>query len=396
MLFNVHRMPTNNAPLLRCSAQLSALCLVVIFSLLTTAFAKLPPALSDMKIKAIALQDFDSQEFLIEHNADERLEPASITKLMTAYVVYKALQSKEITLESKFTVSKKARYATGSRMFLEEGSEVSVNNLLKGLVIQSGNDAAITLAEGIAGTEEEFVKRMNQLAQAIGLKNSHFQNASGLPVENHYTTAKDIAKLASQIIGEFPDYYKTYKEKEFTWNNIRQPNRNRLLFTDPSVDGLKTGHTESAGYCLAASAIRDERRLVSVVLGANDIKHRTSESKRLLNYGFEHFKKVRLYEADKEIAKQAVKYGLSDSVSVTLEKPLELIVDKNQVANLKVNLVFPTVLEAPISKGQTIGDIVISIDGETLKKQPVVAQQAIEEMGFFRKLWTKFIEWLTS
>lgn len=364
--------------------------------LLSTAHAALPEALKDIAVEGLVLQDFESQSVLIEHNADKRLEPASITKLMTAYVVYTALARGDITLDSEFVVSENARQAVGSRMFLERGSKVSVRDLLSGLVIQSGNDAAIALAEGIAGSEAAFVEQMNVEAKLLGLTGTHYQNASGLPMEDHYTTAKDIALLSSHIIKDFPDYYKTYQEKEYTWNNIRQHNRNRLLFIDNSVDGLKTGHTESAGYCLAASAKRGDTRLISVVLGAANDKSRTTESKRLLDYGFDNFIKVRLYEPNQEIAQQAVQYGKSETVAITVNTPLELFIEKSQADKVKVNLVFNDTLVAPIVKNQPLGEIVVSIDDKTIKSQPVVALNHVEELGFFKKLWAKFKAWLAS
>lgn len=383
-----------NQPKTRFILAFSALIIALLMT--TSAIAKLPDGLKDMPVEGLVLQDFDSQAILIEHNADKRLEPASITKLMTAYVVYKAIESGQYDLNHEFTISQNARQAPGSRMFLEQDSKVSINNLLKGLVIQSGNDAAIALAEGIAGSEELFVKQMNTQAQLLGLAGTHYQNASGLPMPEHYTTAKDIATLASHIVRDFPAFYETYREKEFTWNKIRQPNRNRLLFIDDSVDGLKTGHTESAGYCLVASAKRGDIRFISVVLGAKSDKSRTAESKRLIDYGFDNFKKITLYDANQEISKQAVKLGKSDTVAVAVNAPLEMFIEEANAAKIKVNLVFEQQLTAPINKNQVLGEIVVSLDGQVIKSQPIIAMDSVEELGFFKRNWRQFWNWVTD
>ncbi len=314
--------------------------------------------------KSYILLEADSGLALTEYHADERVAPASITKLMTAYVVYQSIANGIIALEDKTTISPRARQMEGSRMFLEQGSHVSIDNLLSGLVVQSGNDAAVALAEAVAGDEKRFVDIMNKQAKALNMINSHFMNVTGLPHDDHYMSARDIATLSLAIIKDFPENYKRYSRKRFTWNNITQDNRNTLLFTNPNVDGLKTGHTNAAGYCLAASAKRGNMRLVSVVLGTQSMKARTTASQKLLTFGFDNFRNQTLYQAGQQLTRSAVTNGKSDSVglapktSIRLPLPLE-----NPTQGLKAQLMLNSALVAPIEKNATVGKFNIQKDG---------------------------------
>lgn len=336
---------------------------------------------------AYILVDAASHRVLTEHNVDQRLAPASITKLMTAYVVYQALASGKLQEDTVTTVSKKARAQGGSRMFLELGSKVTIDQLLHGLVIQSGNDAAIALAEAVSGTVDEFVVLMNRAAQSLGLENSQFKNPTGLPMQGHYMSAKDIATLAQAIITQYPKHYALYKQKSFTWNKIKQDNRNALLFTDSSVDGLKTGHTKEAGYCLAASAKNDNMRLVSVVLGTQSKGARARASKAMLAYGFDNFKPKTFFKAGDKVATANVENGDKESVPVTVKSALSLPIASFDKGKLTAKFVPLKTLVAPIDKGQVVGTIVIKQDGHVISKQTALAMEAVDESGFFSRLW---------
>ena len=266
------------------------------------ASARPVPAAPQVGAASYIMTDFNSGRVLVEHNADMRVEPASITKLMTAYVVFSELADGNINLQDKVPISEKAWRTGGSRMFIDPKMQVSVEDLVRGMVIQSGNDASVALAEHIAGSEESFAELMNHYGETLGMQSTNFRNSTGLPDPDHYTTARDIAVLSAATVRDFPDYYTWYSEKEFTFNNIRQHNRNTLLWRDPAIDGLKTGHTEAAGYCLAASAKRDGMRLVSAVMGSSSESSRASETQTLLNYGFRFFETVQLYQAGQELA----------------------------------------------------------------------------------------------
>ena len=287
------------------------------------------PAAPQLGAKSYLLADFNSGQILVESNADMRVEPASITKLMTAYVVFAELSQGNLTLDELVPVSEKAWRTGGSRMFIDPQMQVSVEDLLRGMVIQSGNDASVALAEHVAGSEEAFASLMNHFAEQLGMTGTHYVNATGLPDPDHYTTARDVAVLSLATIRDFPDYYAWYSEKEFTFNNIRQHNRNTLLWRDPAIDGLKTGHTEAAGYCLAASAKRDGTRLVSAVMGAASEATRASQSQTLLNYGFRFFETVQLYQGGQELARARVWKGLSEEVALGIAD--ELFVSRHTV-----------------------------------------------------------------
>lgn len=332
--------------------------------------------------KSWLLLDFNSGRVLAEHAAEQRVEPASLTKLMTAYVVFQELRSGRIHLEDKVTISDKAWRAPGSRMFIEVGSEVSVEDLLKGMIIQSGNDASIALAEHVAGSEEVFVGLMNDNARRLGMTGTHFVNSTGLPDPEHYTTARDIVQVAMATVREFPEYFKWDSTKEFTYNGIRQYNRNKLLWQDESVDGMKTGHTESAGYCLVATAKRNSMRLFSVVLGTDSENARAQESRSLLNYGFRFFKTHRLYGAGDTLNRVRVWKGEEDELAVGPQYDLYVTIPQGQYQQLKAEMTVNTSVIAPIQKGAAVGHIDVTLAGEPLMQVPLTALSDIPEGGF--------------
>ena len=304
---------------------------------------------------------------------DTPVPPASLTKLMTAYVVFNAIKDKQIRLDEEVTISEKAWRTPGSRMFIEVGKRVSVQELLLGMIVQSGNDASVALAEYVAGSESVFAELMNQYASSISMHSSHFVNATGLPDDNHYSTARDLSTLASAIIEEFPNYYRWYSVREFTFNDIKQPNRNNLLWRDDSVDGMKTGHTDAAGYCLVASARRDDMRLISVVLGTSSVKARTDGSQALINYGFRFFETRLLYKAGAEISKARIWKSANEYTSLGVLDDLFITVPRGAYDSLQSVLNIPAILEAPVAQGQPLAEIVISLSGDNLISEPLRA-----------------------
>ncbi len=354
------------------------------------------PAVPQLGAKSYLLMDFNSGNILVEHNADLRVEPASITKLMTSYVVFKELAEGNITLEETALVSEKAWRTGGSRMFIEPGMQVSVEELIKGMVIQSGNDASVALAEHVAGSEDAFVGLMNHYAELLGMTSTSFSNSTGLPDPNHYTTARDIVLLSAAIIREFPEYYTWYSEKEYTFNNIRQHNRNTLLWRDPAIDGLKTGHTQSAGYCLAASAKRDGMRLISAVMGSASETSRASESQALLNYGFRFFETVQLYQAGQELARGHVWKGLTEEVTLGLEDPLFVTIPRGRYDDLDAQIEMQPELSAPLGAGVTVGKITVKLGEDLVASRKLVTLSAVEEAGFFGRSWDSLRLWVDS
>ena len=339
--------------------------------------------------------DLTSGQVLVAEKADERIEPASLTKLMTAYLVFAALRDKKLTLEQTVPVSTRAWRAPGSRMFIEPRRPVTVEELIKGMEVQSGNDATIALAEAAAGSEEVFVQLMNREAERLGMKNTHFMNATGLPDAQHYSTARDLYTLAAALIRDFPeDYARYYAIKEFRYNNITQPNRNRLLWLDPSVDGVKTGHTEAAGYCLIASSKRGPRRLLSVLLGATSESGRAQESQKLLNWGFQFFDDVKLYGAGETIRPLEVWKGASREVKAGLRRDLFVTVPKGEAAKLKAELVSQQPLVAPVAADQRVGTLRVVLDGKPFAEYPVVALEAVGPAGIFGRAWDTLRLWI--
>jgi serine-type D-Ala-D-Ala carboxypeptidase (penicillin-binding protein 5/6) len=355
--------------------------------LASPALAQQLPVPPTLAAKSWLLLEMGSGQVLTAEKPDERLEPASLTKLMTAYLTFAALQKKTITLEQSLPVSQKAWKTGGSKMFVRVDTQVPVDDLIKGMIVQSGNDACVTLAEGIAGSEENFAQMMNREAQRLGMKNSSFTNSTGLPDPNLYTTAHDLSLLAGALIRDFPEYYKKYYSmKEFRYNNITQPNRNRLLYIDPSVDGVKTGHTEAAGYCLISSAIRDKRRLLSVVLGTKSDSARASESLKLLNWGFITYDAVTVAGKDQAVATLRVWKGLQKEVKAGFTADLVIAVPKGYAEKVKSDFVAEPRLIAPIEAGQKLGMLQVSIDGKPYAEYPVIALEAVPLAGFFGRL----------
>ena len=343
-----------------------------------------PPALA---VKAYLLKDFNSSSDIVSYKKDERVEPASLTKIMTAYIVFDALQQGHLKLDQTLPVSEKAWKIEGSKMFIEPNKPVTVDELLHGMIIQSGNDASITLAIGVAGSEEQFADMMNKQAAKLGMTSSHFMNATGLPDKNHYTTANDLATLANALICDFPlEYRRLYSVKEYTYNKITQPNRNRLLWLDANVDGMKTGHTETAGYCLISSSMRGTTRLISVVLGAVSEAMRASESQKLLNYGFQFYESSLVYKQGQTINTLRVYKGQDKTVATSVAKDFYLSLPKGEYAKVKASMSSKQPLIAPIKTGQEIGKITFSLDGKIINEQKLVASSAIEQAGFFGRM----------
>jgi D-alanyl-D-alanine carboxypeptidase (penicillin-binding protein 5/6) len=343
-----------------------------------------------------ALVDLKSGQMLVAHNADEKRDPASLTKLMTAYLTFGALRSKAIVPSQMVTVSQKAWRAEGSRMFIEPRKSVSVEELLKGMIVQSGNDASIALAELVSGTEEAFVARMNQEAARLGMANSRFTNATGLADAQHHATAADLAKLAAALIRDYPEYYPLYSQKEFRYNNITQANRNRLLWTDPYVDGVKTGHTESAGWCLIASAMRGERRLLSVVLGAASDASRAAESQKLLNYGFQAFDTVALYQSGKPVATLPVWKGQAAEVRAGFLADRHVTLPKGRVDKLALTMVAHERLIAPVQSGQRVGLVKVAFDGKPVAEFPMIALEDVPPASLFGRAWDTVRLWFAK
>jgi len=352
------------------------------------------PAPPSLGANSYILVDFNSGAVLVEGNPDLRVEPASITKLMTSYVVFEELANGNIKLSDKVNISEAAWRTEGSRMFIEPGMEVTVEQLIKGMVIQSGNDASVALAEYLAGSEPAFADLMNHYAKQLGMTNSNFRNATGLPQEGHYTTARDVALLSTALIADFPDYYPWYSEKEYSFNNIRQHNRNNLLWRDPSVDGLKTGHTKSAGYSLVASAKRDGMRLISVVLGTSSEASRVTENQSLLNYGFRFFETVQLYQAGQELAKGTVWKGKQDQVKLGISDELFVTIPRGRYDDLDAQVEMRPELIAPLARGEEVGRISVRIGADEIANRGLVTLEAVAEAGFFGRAWDGMSMWI--
>ena len=364
---------------------------IIVLTLLTVAptvwAAQIVPSAPQLAAKSYMLMDAASGEVLVEHNGDERLPPASLTKLMTAYIATLEIQKGQISDNDMVTVSEKAWRTGGSRMFIQVNTQVSVDDLLHGIIIQSGNDASVAMAEHIAGSEEAFADLMNSTAQRLGMTNSHFVNATGLPDPDHYSSANDMAKLARAIIYEDPAHYAIYAQKEFFWNNIKQPNRNLLLWRDKTVDGLKTGHTEEAGFCLVASAVRDNMRLISAVFGTDSEQARAAETQKLLTYGFRFFETRTFYQKGAELAQAQVWKGQQDKLKAGLAQDLTMTLPRGQVEKLEAVMSFNSTLTAPIQQGDVIGKVDVKLADKVIRSTDLVALETIEEGGLFRRFW---------
>ena len=351
------------------------------------------PSAPQLAAASYILMDFNSGRILVEHNADQRVDPASITKMMTAYVVFSELDQGNISLQETVPVSEKAWRTGGSRMFIEPDMQVSVEDLVRGMVIQSGNDASVALAEHVAGSEEAFASLMNHFSEQLGMTGTHFVNATGLPDPDHYTTARDVAVLSLATVRDFPDYYAWYAEKEFTFNNIRQHNRNTLLWRDPAIDGLKTGHTEAAGYCLAASAKRDGMRLISAVMGSASESTRASESQTLLNYGFRFFETVQLYQGGQELARARVWKGLTEDVALGIAEELFVTIPRGRYDELEARVEVQPELTAPLAAGDAVGAIRVVLGDETVASRDLLTLAPVEEAGFFGSMMDSMTLW---
>lgn len=365
------------------------LTLLIVMSVLpvTWASAQVVPAAPQLAAKSYLLMDAASGNILVENNSDERLPPASLTKLMTAYIATLEINRGQIKESDMVRVSERAWRMGGSKMFIEVGKEVSLIDLLHGIIIQSGNDASVAVAEHIAGSEDAFADMMNSAAQRLSMKNTHFMNATGWPDPNHYSSAHDMAILAQAIINEDPAHYAIYKQKEFFWNNIKQPNRNLLLWRDNTVDGLKTGHTEEAGYCLVASAVRDGQRLIAVVFGTNSEQARAAETQKLLTYGFRFFETRTFYKKGTELAEARVWKGAVPQVKAGLAQDLTMTLPKGQAEKLAASMTVNPDLVAPIEQGAVIGKVEVRNGEQVVHTADLIALEPVEEGGFFRRVW---------
>jgi len=371
--------------------------LLLLLALLPFARAQVAPP--DIAARSWLLIDVTTGQTLAASAADARVEPASLTKLMTAYLAFAAIRDKRLALDQRPAVSTAAWRAIGSRMFVDPAKPATVDELLHGMIVQSGNDASIILAEALAGSEASFAEQMNREAQRIGLKDTQFRNATGLPDPQHYTTARDLATLATRLIVDFPQNYGMYSQREYTYNNIRQPNRNRLLAIDPSVDGVKTGHTEAAGWCLVASARREQpgsgiqRRLLSVVLGAASDSARMIESQKLLNWGFQNFDTVRVFAAGQPAATYRVWKGAVREVTAGVEQDLAVTIPRGQAGAVEAEIERVRPLVAPVSKSQRVGTLRVKLGGKVLAERALVAQADVGEAGFFGRAWDTIRLW---
>jgi D-alanyl-D-alanine carboxypeptidase (penicillin-binding protein 5/6) len=372
---------------MRVSVFLLSLCLAAL------AQAQILPQAPTVAAKSWLLLDYSTGQALASYNPDERVEPASLTKLMTAYVVLDALKEKKLSPTQTVPVSERAWKTQGSRMFIEPKRPVTVDELLRGMIVQSGNDACIALAEAVAGTEEAFVQSMNREAQRLGLKSTHFANATGLSDPQHYSTARDLGALAAALIRDFPEHYPLYALREYSYNRISQANRNRLLWLDPAVDGVKTGHTENAGYCLIASARRGPRRLLSVVMGTASDGMRTQESQKLLNFGFQFFDAVKLYARDQEVSRLRVWKGAQNTVKAGFLEDFTLSLPKGMAEKVKASLVSQQPLVAPVQKGQRIATLKLTLDDKPYGEYPVVALETVPVAGMIGRAWDTMRLW---
>ena len=362
--------------------------LIVLLFAYSHVYAAMMPVPSPPKLsaKSFLLIDFNSGRVLAEKNIDKKIEPASITKMMTAYVIYKEIEAERLHMDEEVTISKKAWKMKGSKMFVEVGKKVTVETLLKGLIIQSGNDATVALAEHIAGSESTFADYMNQHAQTLGMNNTNFVNSTGWPNRKHLTTARDIAILAKAIISEFPEHYALYSEKEYTYNGIKQYNRNKLLWRDSSVDGLKTGHTESAGYCLVSSALRNDMRLISVVLGTRSEKSRASVSQSLMSYGFRFYESNKLYSAGESLNIVRVWKGSREKLNIGLMEDLNITIPRGQYKKLNAVMDVHENVEAPIAKGEELGTMRVMLEDKEILSRPLVALTAVDEGSIWQNI----------
>jgi D-alanyl-D-alanine carboxypeptidase (penicillin-binding protein 5/6) len=354
------------------------------------------PKAPKLNLSSYVLLEANTNTVIAEFNSDNQIAPASMTKVMSGYVIADQIANGAISLDDQVLISEKAWRTGGSKMFIQEGKRVSVKDLLSGIIIQSGNDATIAMAEYVAGSEEGFVDFMNAYATDMGLSNSLFQNATGFSDPNHFTSAKDLSKLTRALIHNFPAHYATYKEKEFTFGGIRQLNRNKLLWRDDSVDGVKTGHTDSAGFCLISSAKRNDMRLIAVVAGSASENERLTASQRLLEYGFRFYATQKLTAQNTKVTSAKVWGGKTNEVALGSQEDIYLTLPRSDFKNIKANYIFDNNIQAPIEAGQIIGSIELTSNGRVVLTSPLVAIEAVEAKGFFGRLWSRLLYWMTS
>ena len=356
----------------------------IILPILSSASSLVPPP-PQIKATSYILLDAQTNKVIVEYEADERNPPASLTKIMTTYLVEQMIQRGVVERSEQVPVSIKAWKAEGSKMFIREGTEVSLMDLLRGVVIQSGNDASIALAEFVAGDEASFAQMMNEQAEKLGMLNSNFLNSTGLPDEGHYSSARDMALLTKDMIKRFPEHYQLYSERSFKFNNIEQPNRNRLLRYDRSVDGVKTGYTKAAGYCLVASAERNGMRLISVVMGAENDDSRVRESQKLLTYGFRNFETSTIYEESEIVKSAPLFYGVEEVISLGVSQNVSVTIPRGSYEKLEAQIKVPKIIEAPVRKGDVLGELLLMMDEEAIYRTSVISLENYEQAGFFSR-----------
>ena len=356
----------------------------IILPILSSASSLVPPP-PQIKATSYILLDAQTNKVIVEYEADERNPPASLTKIMTTYLVEQMIQRGVFERSEQVPVSIKAWKAEGSKMFIREGTEVDLMDLLRGVVIQSGNDASIALAEFVAGDEASFAQMMNEQAEKLGMLNSNFLNSTGLPDEGHYSSARDMALLTKDMIKRFPEHYQLYSERSFKFNNIEQPNRNRLLRYDRSVDGVKTGYTKAAGYCLVASAERNGMRLISVVMGAENDDSRVRESQKLLTYGFRNFETSTIYEESEIVKSAPLFYGVEEVISLGVSENVSVTIPRGSYEKLEAQIKVPKIIEAPVRKGDVLGELLLMMDEETIYKTSVISLENYEQAGLFSR-----------
>ena len=356
----------------------------IILPILSSALSLVPPP-PQIKATSYILLDAQTNKVIVEYEADERNPPASLTKIMTTYLVEQMIQRGVVERSEQVPVSIKAWKAEGSKMFIREGTEVDLMDLLRGVVIQSGNDASIALAEFVAGDEASFAQMMNEQAEKLGMLNSNFLNSTGLPDEGHYSSARDMALLTKDMIKRFPEHYQLYSERSFKFNNIEQPNRNRLLRYDRSVDGVKTGYTKAAGYCLVASAERNGMRLISVVMGAENDDSRVRESQKLLTYGFRNFETSTIYEESEIVKSAPLFYGVEEVISLGVSENVSVTIPRGSYEKLEAQIKVPKIIEAPVRKGDVLGELLLMMDEEAIYRTSVISLENYEQAGFFSR-----------
>ena len=372
---------------------------IFIIPLLTSMFAfgqSFVPDAPELNLKSYILIEPNTNTVIAEFNSTSEIEPASMTKIMTAYVTADQIDNELISIDDEVLISEKAWRMEGSRMFIEAGKRVSVSDLLKGIIIQSGNDASVAIAEYVGGTERGFVDLMNAYAGSLNMNNTIFQNSTGLPAENHFSSAKELAILTSHLITNFPEIYSYYKEKQFTFNEIKQLNRNKLLWRDDSSDGVKTGHTKAAGYCLDGSAKRGDMRLITVVAGSDSDNNRFMASQRLLEYGFRFFATQKILNANQEYKQINIWGGVEKNLSLGVLEDISITLPRTSFKDLVVNYNYSNNIQAPIEIGQKIGTLEIVNNDEIVLSTDLVALQNIKAKGFFGRLWSKFVLWILS